>query len=781
MHLKARGGLELAVKIMRDNIKPEERKNLVREINTIRRAQACPTIVDYYGLNFCEGDVWIYMELMEISLEKLYGVIGADDFPEDILAQYAVSIFNGLRYLKNELDVMHRDIKPSNTLKGFDGQFKICDFGISNNLEKSLLDTAVGCSPYLCPERINPVSGQESYGVESDVWSFGLTIVELAMKTYPYDGIEDDKNIFSLLLAIVGGEPPVLPARYSADFQDFVKQCLVKERMQRPRYSQAPIGQTDGAALENHPFYQRVKDCVDPAAVKAWYANYATAAGGGGAPPGPPDVLLPGAPPRHPQHRAPSAESSSSSSTAAPGSAANVDQALAVASSPVVREQSGEVLAAIQSAAARWWRATVRKLGGGGGGADGASNNSRSTRAEGKEGGETVRPPIEWIPNEILCIILSLLDARTLMTVVPQVCKFWRSMCQELDGVHLDFMWWTREIVQSDPANPGQQHGSTSPALIEKIPLEVVAGWRVADGAPSGAGADGTAAGGREQQERRWTSGMCALFPRTTSVTMGGGQQVEDAHLLALAGMCRGITHVDFHRCTHLTNAAVLELFDMCRGLTHVDFGECGQLTDAAVLGLAEKSRGRLTHATFCYCWNLTDAAVTALADKCRGLTHVNFAGLVKLTDAAVIALAKCRGLTHVDFELCPHLTDAAVVELFDKCRGITHAAFRRCRDLTDAAVLELAEKCRGGLTHADFGGCSHLTDAALLGLADKCCSGLTHADFHSCPKLTDAAVIELVVKCCGLTHANFGRCYNLTDAVQATVREQRPNCEFKF
>ena len=72
----------------------------------------------------------------------------------------------------------------------------------------------------------------------------------------------------------------MLPERYSADFQDFVKQCLDKDRMQRPRYSQAPIGQTEGTALENHPFYQRVKGCVDPAAVKAWYSKYVTAADG---------------------------------------------------------------------------------------------------------------------------------------------------------------------------------------------------------------------------------------------------------------------------------------------------------------------------------------------------------------------------------------------------------------------------------------------------------------------------------------------------------------------
>ena len=125
--------------------------------------------------------------------------------------------------------------------------------------------------------------------------------------------------------------------------------------------------------------------------------------------------------------------------------------------------------------------------------------------------------------DEVLRIVLSYLDAKTLMIAVPQVCKFWRSMCQELDGVHLDFRWWRKK----------------------KVPLQVVAGWRVlptllqmakgADSGGDGPEGDGAAAGGGAQQGGRWASGMCALFPHTTSVTM---HEVEDAHLLALADKC---------------------------------------------------------------------------------------------------------------------------------------------------------------------------------------------------------------------------------------------------
>ena len=95
----------------------------------------------------------------------------------------------------------------------------------------------------------------------------------------------------------------------------------------------------------------------------------------------------------------------------------------------------------------------------GGGDADGGSNSCKNPRAEKEEEeerGDGIRPPIEWVPNEILCIILSQLDAKPLMIAVPQVCQFWWGMCQELSGVHLNFRWWAGNC-----------------------PLEVVAGWQV--------------------------------------------------------------------------------------------------------------------------------------------------------------------------------------------------------------------------------------------------------------------------------------------------------------
>ena len=304
---------------------------------------------------------------------------------------------------------------------------------------------------------------------------------------------------------------------------------------------------------------------------------------------------------------------------------------------------------------------------GGGGGSE--SGGGKSTRAggggaaedDGDEEEEEDAPPIEWLQDEILCIVFSNLDAKTLMVSVPQVCKLWRALCQDIQDVHLDFSWWGKKNRW------GILEG-------KDVPVEVLAGWRQM---PFVAGSgDGGSTDGCAEEESGWKTGLCELFPRTASVTMGG-ENVQDAHLLALADKCPGITRADFSECRKLMNAAVLALADKCPGITHADF------------------RG---------CRNLTDAAVVALADKCPGLMHANFRGCRKLTDAAVVVLAdKCPGITHADFRECENLSDAAVVALADKCPGITHADFGCCENLTDAAVVALADKCPG-ITFANFG-----------------------------------------------------------------------------
>ena len=207
-------------------------------------------------------------------------------------------------------------------------------------------------------------------------------------------------------------------------------------------------------------------------------------------------------------------------------------------------------------------------VGGGGGGSESESESvgGKSTRAGGAEKEEEDAPPIEWLQDEILCIVFSNLDAKTLMVSVPQVCKLWRALCQDIQDVHLDFSWWCKKDEDGD--------------LKEKdVPVKVLAGWRQTPFMLSGE--DGGSTGGCAEEACGWKTGLCELFPQTASVTMGG-ENVQDAHLLALADKCPGITLADFYGCGKLTDAAVVAFADKCLGITHADFVGCFNLTEAA-------------------------------------------------------------------------------------------------------------------------------------------------------------------------------------------------------
>lgn len=115
------------------------------------------------------------------------------------------------------------------------GLVKVCDFGISGEIIKSTAPTNVGSNRYLAPERINP-SGDHSFRIQSDVWSLGLSVMELSTLELCYGDIDD---VFGQLCAVVNSPPPRLPendSRFSEDLRNFVNRCLVYEVTNRANY-----------------------------------------------------------------------------------------------------------------------------------------------------------------------------------------------------------------------------------------------------------------------------------------------------------------------------------------------------------------------------------------------------------------------------------------------------------------------------------------------------------------------------------------------------------------
>ena len=213
---------------------------LQRELKAMEegRKKGSPFIVEYYGSIKHNGEVWIAMELMRESMDKIkikvYDVM-KQFIPEHIIKHVSYSICAALHFLKKELQIIHRDVKPSNMLAGEDGSVKICDFGIAGPLIGSRAESKeIGCRPYMAPERLDPNITQ--YTVQVDVWSFGISIMELMTGVFPYES--KFSSYFEQWNEIVLGEPPQMEynGRYSEGLLEFINPCLSKATKDRPTF-----------------------------------------------------------------------------------------------------------------------------------------------------------------------------------------------------------------------------------------------------------------------------------------------------------------------------------------------------------------------------------------------------------------------------------------------------------------------------------------------------------------------------------------------------------------
>jgi len=146
----------------------------------------------------------------------------------------------GLLYLHGH-NIIHRDVKAANILLTEEAQVKIADFGISDTIGKA--SDSIGTPLWMAPEVINKLQ----YDSRCDIWSLGITIIEMADGFPPYHKLKPKRAMMMVPLK----PPPTVEdtSKWSPEFLDFLAQCLVKEPEKRPTA-------TD---LENHPFVQKIR------------------------------------------------------------------------------------------------------------------------------------------------------------------------------------------------------------------------------------------------------------------------------------------------------------------------------------------------------------------------------------------------------------------------------------------------------------------------------------------------------------------------------------------
>ncbi|KAF9517261.1 hypothetical protein BS47DRAFT_1291331 [Hydnum rufescens UP504] len=178
----------MAKKVVLIDAKPAVRKQILRELQIMHDCNS-PYIVSFYGAFVADPHICICMEFMDKgSLDSVYKKFGP--IPIDIVAKISLAVLEGLTYLYDAHRIIHRDIKPSNILINSRGHIKICDFGVSGELINSIADTFVGTSTYMSPERIQGAQ----YTVKSDVWSLGISLIELALGRFPFADSDDSDD-----------------------------------------------------------------------------------------------------------------------------------------------------------------------------------------------------------------------------------------------------------------------------------------------------------------------------------------------------------------------------------------------------------------------------------------------------------------------------------------------------------------------------------------------------------------------------------------------------------
>eukprot|EP01087_Luapelamoeba_hula_P012095 TRINITY_DN3361_c1_g1_i2.p1 TRINITY_DN3361_c1_g1~~TRINITY_DN3361_c1_g1_i2.p1 ORF type:complete len:393 (+),score=67.38 TRINITY_DN3361_c1_g1_i2:123-1181(+) len=203
-------------------------------------------VVSYYGSYFKDSFLWIVMEYCAGgSISDVMTILGIT-LNEEQIATVLDYVLNGLHYLHASQRKIHRDIKAGNILLTAKGEAKLADFGVSGQLSDTMAkrQTVIGTPFWMAPEVIQEVG----YDMKADIWSLGITTIEMAEGDPPYSNIHPMRAIFM----IPSRPPPRLtePAKWSKDFSDFVAKCLTKDPADRP----------SAEALLKHPFLKKVKN-----------------------------------------------------------------------------------------------------------------------------------------------------------------------------------------------------------------------------------------------------------------------------------------------------------------------------------------------------------------------------------------------------------------------------------------------------------------------------------------------------------------------------------------
>lgn len=207
----------------------KELDELMNEIKILKKCNS-EYITRYYGSYQHDDDVWIVMEYCGGGSVSDIMVSANMTLTEELISVVSAAVLKGLVYLHKNKNI-HRDVKCGNVLLTAAGACKLADFGVSAQLNNTLSKkrTLIGTPFWMAPEVIK----EDDYDSKADVWSMGITAIEMAEGEPPYCNIHPMRAIFLIPMRA----PAKLrdQANWSSIFHDFIATCLTKKVADRPK------------------------------------------------------------------------------------------------------------------------------------------------------------------------------------------------------------------------------------------------------------------------------------------------------------------------------------------------------------------------------------------------------------------------------------------------------------------------------------------------------------------------------------------------------------------